>query len=314
MILKLLGLTQAQCEGSQLDQHIAPGFVLSYKAALREAAVRTGNSSRVSPTVLQLAFSEGNSIKVDCEVSVSAWQPSETLFELSVEPLPITYGPPGEGSNRTILHDAYYTLGLRDLSESVRAKPTPHAEPNHSHSRLLLNSILNHIDVPVYAVTADGSFAFANEACKTFTRERGFGVPDGAESPLWLNPAVTPYDPTFTHRIPWDQDVMYRSSILGEYVPQQTLGWTQAGSMDIRVLVDIVGIPVFDAAGILVGGFIRFNDISDRETLRQRDVVAKGEEYFRLVCDSMPQLVWSTLPDGYHGSSVNRQLTLRLAN
>lgn len=209
-------------------------------------------------------------------------------------------GGRSDGMARPILHDANYTLGLRPSSKPVHLSPTTKTNSNF-RTHLLSSSILDHIDIPIYAVAADGSLAIANEACKTFSIEKGLPLPNGTESPLWINPEIINYDETFTRKIPWEEDTLYRAAIKGEHVAQHLVGWRSRGRNGVQLITEVMGTPVFDDAGTLIGGFIRFSDVSDREQRLQMDVLAKGEEYFRQICDTMPQLVWSTQPDGYHG-------------
>lgn len=57
-----------------------------------------------------------------------------------------------------------------------------------------------------------------------------------------------------------------------------------------NVVVDETGRPV-RLAGVAV-------DITDQK--RAAEQIAESEAKFRAIADSMPQMVWSTLPDGYH--------------
>ncbi|SMH33572.1 PAS domain-containing sensor histidine kinase [Mesorhizobium australicum] len=57
-----------------------------------------------------------------------------------------------------------------------------------------------------------------------------------------------------------------------------------------RVIVDPDGTPV-RLAGVAV-------DITDQKMVAEQ--LAQSEAKFRAIADSMPQMVWSTLPDGYH--------------
>lgn len=56
--------------------------------------------------------------------------------------------------------------------------------------------------------------------------------------------------------------------------------------------------PVRDEAGDIVGGVVAQMDISER--VRSETALRESEAKFRTITDAMPQMVWSTRPDGYH--------------
>lgn len=62
--------------------------------------------------------------------------------------------------------------------------------------------------------------------------------------------------------------------------------------------VDFVFQPIVDAAGRVDGIFIQGADITDQ--VRAEAQLSASEARFRTMTDAMPQIVWSTLPDGYH--------------
>ena len=56
--------------------------------------------------------------------------------------------------------------------------------------------------------------------------------------------------------------------------------------------------PVRDAEDEIIGGVVAEVDVSAQ--VRAEQALRDSEQKFRLVADTMPQLVWSTLPDGFH--------------
>lgn len=69
--------------------------------------------------------------------------------------------------------------------------------------------------------------------------------------------------------------------------------------------IDTVYQPVRNAKGEVTGIFVEGHDVTEHR--RARDKIAEAEqiirqraEQFRKTLDQIPQMVWSTLPDGYH--------------
>lgn len=68
-----------------------------------------------------------------------------------------------------------------------------------------------------------------------------------------------------------------------------TFGFTRN---DAEVYIRVVASRVGD------GFAVTFADLTERR--RMEEALRESEQQFRMVADTMPQLVWSTLPDGFH--------------
>ncbi|KPI36171.1 Two-component system protein A [Cyphellophora attinorum] len=62
---------------------------------------------------------------------------------------------------------------------------------------------------------------------------------------------------------------------------------------------DVDGHPVFDEKGEFFAGLVVFKDVTEY-TEKIATTVAENEQQFALICDMMPQMMWTTRPDGYH--------------
>lgn len=63
---------------------------------------------------------------------------------------------------------------------------------------------------------------------------------------------------------------------------------------------DVSGKPVFDEqTGEFFAGLIAFKDVTEY-TERLASQNEENEQQFQLICNSMPQMLWTTRPDGYH--------------
>lgn len=67
---------------------------------------------------------------------------------------------------------------------------------------------------------------------------------------------------------------------------------------------DFIYQPILDAQGRVDAIFVQGADVTDRETALA--ALRESEQRFRTIADMIPQMVWSTQPDGYH-DYYNRQ-------
>ena len=62
--------------------------------------------------------------------------------------------------------------------------------------------------------------------------------------------------------------------------------------------VDFIYQPIVDAQGEVEGIFVQGSDVTDREAALS--ALREGEARFRTIADLVPQMIWSTRPDGFH--------------
>ncbi|CAE7129123.1 unnamed protein product [Rhizoctonia solani] len=67
-----------------------------------------------------------------------------------------------------------------------------------------------------------------------------------------------------------------------------------------RLILEISSRPVRDSRGELVGGVMTIRDVTQLEKDRVESVQNESNMQFEQICDCLPQLVWTTRPDGYH--------------
>ncbi|MGO4550672.1 PAS domain-containing protein [Lysobacter sp. 2RAF19] len=78
---------------------------------------------------------------------------------------------------------------------------------------------------------------------------------------------------------------------------------SSAGELHPRY-VDFVYQPIVGEDGQTAAVFVQGHDVTDRESAL--DALRESEQRFRTIAEMIPQMVWSTLPDGYH-DYYNRQ-------
>ena len=62
--------------------------------------------------------------------------------------------------------------------------------------------------------------------------------------------------------------------------------------------LDFIYQPIIDADGAVEGIFVQGSDVTDREAALS--ALREGEARFRTIANLVPQMIWSTRPDGYH--------------
>ena len=71
-----------------------------------------------------------------------------------------------------------------------------------------------------------------------------------------------------------------------------------AGGGMRTINADFIYQPIMDATGKVEAIFVQGADATDRETALE--AMREGEARFRTIANLVPQMIWSTLPDGYH--------------
>ncbi|KAJ1018893.1 hypothetical protein NDA16_004696 [Ustilago loliicola] len=216
-------------------------------------------------------------------------------------------------SSSLLPHESYFTISI---------VPTRLAERRMSPADLQLNkadqlkeAVFHTIETPLMALSADGSTVIRNRACdevlKNFEKKNPQDKPkkeapkpkkEGLEVDLsWISDVMECYTEDFSQPFPEQDWPIYRAAILGQFTKPVRIG-CMATDTGARKVYEISAKPMRDAGGFgeHIGGVITLVDVTDQDTQHKLEVEKKGEEYFRTICDSMPQLLWTTRPDGYH--------------
>lgn len=213
------------------------------------------------------------------------------------------------------LHEAYYTLSLTPVQ--TRERRMSPSDAKLSAADTLRDSLFHTLDTPLMALSKDGTTLLRNKACdgvlKWFAKKNPTGEaaapstkPDtGDEKALidlsWLTDTMSCWTEDFSEVFPNHKFPIYRCAVLGERPPIVNVGCIASDS-GVRRVFRVEGQPVRDAGGFgeHVGGVIQLRDVTD-EIQSQKDLIKKeGESYFKLICESLAQLVWVTDPVGYH--------------
>lgn len=211
-------------------------------------------------------------------------------------------------SSQTSSHDSNCSSFLSSPSVvSLSSSPFPPLGPPSQSSAggapsllqkimLLKDALLDSTQAPVLAMWKDGSITFPNRAAR-----RLFDVdanPESAVDGFDLLPAWKIWSDDFSRQLDVSE---YPISVLLQ--TETPFTGRRIGMRDHngnRVVYDVEGEALRDdRTGEFLAGVITCRDVT-KVTDEISRIQAADEERFRLICDSMPQLVWTTTPEGYH--------------
>ncbi|KAI1334207.1 hypothetical protein F5Y15DRAFT_296230 [Xylariaceae sp. FL0016] len=212
--------------------------------------------------------------------------------------------PPSVGSSHDSNSPSYY---LSPGSVSVSSSPFPPMGPPSRMPQMstpsylqrmtvIKDALLDNTSMPILATWKDGSAPVFNRAAREL-----FKNPTGAEY-------VDGYDLLPEWEV-WDEDFteVYEPSdfpiavLLRDQKPFS--GWRIGmyhKAKDKRVVFDVLGeLMKDDQSGEVLGAVVTCRDVTQltNEITKMKEV---DEERFKLICDTMPQMVWTTTPDGMH--------------
>ena len=158
------------------------------------------------------------------------------------------------------------------------------------------DALLDNTEMPILAMWKDGSVAFPNAAARRlFTRDQD---PDDLDNGFDLLPSWNVYTEDFKRQL---EPREFPISVLIETEQPFTgvkIGMYDAGGKPH--VFDVLGEAIRDdVTGEFLAGVVTCRDVT-KMTQMITDIKEQDEERFRLICDSMPQLVWTSTPDGHH--------------
>ncbi|APA09557.1 hypothetical protein sscle_05g043270 [Sclerotinia sclerotiorum 1980 UF-70] len=162
---------------------------------------------------------------------------------------------------------------------------------------VLKDALLDNTEIPILAMWKDESVTIPNKAARRlFAREadmsnvkNGFDLVGkwhcyNHDFTVALDPSEYPISVLVRTQTP------FSSRLLGLYDPD-------TGD---RILFDCLGEAVRDPdTGEFLAGIVTCRDIT-AVTQQIAEIKEADEQRFQMICDSMPQLIWTTTPDGMH--------------
>lgn len=216
----------------------------------------------------------------------------------------ILSNPPSVSSSRDSSSPSFSSPGAVTMSSSPFPPMGPPSVVSQSSAPSVLqkmirmkDALLDNAQVPILAVWKDGSVSFPNKAARQLFR---IGIHDTETSPdgldilekwdLWTEDFTEQLDPSqYPISILLRTETPFASIRVGVY-----------GLDGEKLVYDCVGEAIRDeATGEFLAGVITGRDCTSM-TKEITEIKEKDEERFKLICDTMPQLVWTATPDGMH--------------
>lgn len=158
------------------------------------------------------------------------------------------------------------------------------------------DAMLGAMHIPIIAMWRDESVAFPNQAARRLLAVTADPTTDDS------------YD--FMSRFrPWTADFSreleeHENPIIKLCRTQQPFASWKIGLINLsngqKSNYDVSGHPVFDEkTNEFFAGLVAFKDVTEY-TEKIAVQTAENEQQFQLICDTMPQMLWTTRPDGFH--------------
>ena len=159
------------------------------------------------------------------------------------------------------------------------------------------DALLDTTEVPIIAMWKDKSLTIPNSAARRLFQPSADLSNAGDGSDLVSTWHV--WDETFTTRL--DPSDYPLSVLIKTQTPftSRKIGILDPET-DRKIVYDCLGEAVQDEqTGEFLAGIVTFRDITAM-TEQINEIRDKDEQRFQLICDSMPQMIWTTTPDGLH--------------
>jgi PAS domain-containing protein len=162
---------------------------------------------------------------------------------------------------------------------------------------MMKDALLDGTETPILAMWKDESLTIPNKAARRLFHPTAdlSQVKDGFD----LVTKWHVWDETFTTRLdPSEYPLLvlirtqtpFSSRKIGLYDPETSR----------KLTYDCLGEAIRDTTtGEFLAGIVTCRDITSM-TEQINEIKEKDEQRFQMICDSMPQMIWTTTPDGLH--------------
>lgn len=161
---------------------------------------------------------------------------------------------------------------------------------------LMKDALMDTTSVPILAMWRDESLTIPNKAARRLFHPTAdlTNVKDGYD----LVTKWHVWDETFTTRMDPSE---YPISVLIK--TQTPFSSRKIGLIDPetnrKLVFDCLGEAIRDEEGTFLAGVVTCRDITTMTEVIT-EIKAKDEQRFQLICESMPQMIWTTTPEGLH--------------
>ena len=158
-------------------------------------------------------------------------------------------------------------------------------------------AILNAVEIPIFAMWKDESMAYPNRAALRLMGSTDMDpTSDEAYDPL---SRFVAYTEDFSRELTRDERPIVRLCRTRKSFKGQRVGFIDPGGK--RLVFDVSGETVCDnETGEFIVAMTTMKDVTEY-TEKLKTQSEQNEQQFEMICDTMPQLLWTTRPDGSHG-------------
>ncbi|KKY25144.1 putative histidine kinase hhk6p [Phaeomoniella chlamydospora] len=158
------------------------------------------------------------------------------------------------------------------------------------------DAMLSAMEFPVIAMWNDESVAFPNQAARRMLALDADPMTDEAYD---FASRFKAYTADFSRELRPEENPIIKLCRTQKAFSKWKIGLIKYETGKRRSY-DVSGKPVFDEkTGEFLAGLIAFKDVTEyTEQIAIQD--AENEARFELICNTMPQILWTTRPDGYH--------------
>lgn len=157
------------------------------------------------------------------------------------------------------------------------------------------DAMLNAMEIPVIAMWKDESVVFPNQAARkllTVTAD-----PTSEDSYDFMS-RFKPWTADFARELDEDENPIIKLCRTQRAFTRWQIGLKNKSGKQSRY--EVSGHPVFDdKTGEFFAGLVAFKDVTEYTDMIAKQT-AESAAQFELICDTMPQMIWTTRPDGFH--------------
>lgn len=211
--------------------------------------------------------------------------------------------PPSVASSRDSNSPSFHSPGLVTMSSSPFPPMGPPSAASYSSTPSLLqkmtlmkDALLDNTEIPILAMWKDRTASFPNKAARKLFHGPMQQAASKDESNLLSNWHLWKED--FSEVLPLDQHPM--AILIRDEVPFSGLRIGMYSDDGKKRVLDVLGEAIRDdVTGEFLAGVVTGRDVTEM-TEEITQIKERDDERFRLICDTMPQLVWTTNAEGLH--------------
>jgi len=310
---KLLGFRNIHCAGQNMERYVVPTSRIPLRSALHLATEGTSAFHNEDPILTQIDLYNPDvpSSNISAQLSVSAWYPSDPIFDDSDK-----ISPPSNNHTR-VSHEALYTISILP-STTIGLQNSLPSEGREDITNVLKESIFHCLENGIIALSKDGktevrnqsfdricsiSTAFAQQVKDLKDKYNGVGLGEinsGVITAVEENIVIWQVkDGDFYQPMESGEWPIFKAAFQGQTFPPVTLGLESKVTGE-RSFVELIAKPIRDKGGFgeHIGGVVSLRDVTAELRKQKLEAELQGDAHFRQMIEKLPQLLWIAGPTG----------------